>query len=559
VAAPQGPVLASIGEIRKEGLLRETFALSTPQRVQIHAEGLADPRGTVFLAQGWVLDLETRQPVWTMKEAGGKHSSRTDNWTSESEVTLRPGAYAVYFAALGGVYPLNQDIKLFGVPVGRIEGDWGRQLAWDERGKPERWGIEVRAVDPSAEARKPAELPQPYGDADVRLLGLANGEVRRVRLDVSRPARCLVRFTGEYSRSAKGFADAAWMSRLADWSTVWEPDYETTSLAGGAEKNRRFEGEVLLQPGAYLVTAAADASHAADAWNTIPPWDPESWGLALWVPDDAKGSVQVSSEEALPRPVVHIDRVGDDDLQRKVFVVTRRAPVLVRAYGEMSGRRQFADFAWIERTSDLETVWTMREAESRYCGGASKNRMVEVMVELDPGSYALCYVTDDSHSYGSWNAEPPWEPQAWGASLAEISLDPGRPGGAVRPGGADDSPVLISLAPMRSDQKKVRRFEIIEAGRVEVIAIGEGEDGDMYDFGWLENEDNGQTVWTMTWRNSEPAGGARKNRKVRTTLDLPKGSYALHFVTDGSHAFGDWNALPPDQPGLWGVTLLDRE
>jgi len=92
---------------------------------------------------------------------------------------------------------------------------------------------------------------------------------------------------------------------------------------------------------------------------------------------------------------------------------------------------------------------------------------------------------------------------------------------------------------------KVKRFDITEPVRVLLIAVGEGVDGRMIDYGWLENEDTGKTVWEMTYRQTEPAGGARKNRQVRTTISLPKGAYALHFETDGSHAFGTGTTTRP--------------
>ena len=41
---------------------------------------------------------------------------------------------------------------------------------------------------------------------------------------------------------------------------------------------------------------------------------------------------------------------------------------------------------------------------------------------------------------------------------------------------------------------------------------------------------------------------------------LDRGEYEAHYVTDGSHAWASWNAAPPDDPALWGltVTIVDR-
>jgi hypothetical protein len=101
-----------------------------------------------------------------------------------------------------------------------------------------------------------------------------------------------------------------------------------------------------------------------------------------------------------------------------------------------------------------------------------------------------------------------------------------------------------------------KRFQTTGRTRVRLIAIGEGVGGEMADFGWLERE-GGDVVWKMNFKDTERAGGDNKNREVRALLELPPGTWDLHYVTDGSHAFGDWNAAPPLQPHLWGITLIE--
>jgi hypothetical protein len=59
----------------------------------------------------------------------------------------------------------------------------------------------------------------------------------------------------------------------------------------------------------------------------------------------------------------------------------------------------------------------------------------------------------------------------------------------------------------------------------------------------------------MTYRTSEPAGGAAKNRRFDGTITLPAGEYTLRYESDGSHSFGSWNANPPDEPEMYGITL----
>lgn len=78
----------------------------------------------------------------------------------------------------------------------------------------------------------------------------------------------------------------------------------------------------------------------------------------------------------------------------------------------------------------------------------------------------------------------------------------------------------------------------------------------MFDFGWIENDDNGRIVWEMTYSNTEHAGGAKKNRMVNEVIELKAGTYKLYYESDGSHSYRDWNDSPPHDVDRYGITLL---
>jgi hypothetical protein len=46
---------------------------------------------------------------------------------------------------------------------------------------------------------------------------------------------------------------------------------------------------------------------------------------------------------------------------------------------------------------------------------------------------------------------------------------------------------------------------------------------------------------------------------VNTTIMLDKGSYKLHYVSDDSHSFNNWNTDPPDDPSMWGITVYRQD
>ena len=88
----------------------------------------------------------------------------------------------------------------------------------------------------------------------------------------------------------------------------------------------------------------------------------------------------------------------------------------------------------------------------------------------------------------------------------------------------------------------------------EVVKHFEHED-EMFDYAWIESKNNGEIVWKMLARNTDWAGGAEKNRKIKTELYLPPGRYLLHYRSDGSHSFEDWNDDPPKDFRNYGVSI----
>ncbi|MCH7619784.1 MAG: hypothetical protein IH880_08470 [Candidatus Marinimicrobia bacterium] len=81
----------------------------------------------------------------------------------------------------------------------------------------------------------------------------------------------------------------------------------------------------------------------------------------------------------------------------------------------------------------------------------------------------------------------------------------------------------------------------------------------MHDFGWIENVRSGRTVWEMTYRMTDHAGGAKKNRMFDGTIVLEPGEYVARYETDDSHSFNDWNASRPYDPFNWGITVRIAE
>ena len=117
-------------------------------------------------------------------------------------------------------------------------------------------------------------------------------------------------------------------------------------------------------------------------------------------------------------------------------------------------------------------------------------------------------------------------------------------------------PVIAQLVEVLDNEDKSVAFSVAGSQNVRIFAIGEADGGQMFDYGWIE-DDKGSRVWEMQATKTEHAGGAGKNRKVDVQITLPAGNYKLRYKTDDSHAFDHWNALPPDI-NFWGIALYKK-
>src|SRR6185369_16570729 len=117
--------------------------------------------------------------------------------------------------------------------------------------------------------------------------------------------------------------------------------------------------------------------------------------------------------------------------------------------------------------------------------------------------------------------------------------------------------VIAQIVQVLDNEDKTVAFSLAKSEDVRIFAIGEGQAGGMFDYGWIEDADKGSRVWEMQEPKTAHAGGAGKNRKVDAVITLPAGNYKLRYKSDDSHAFGHWNSLPPDI-NFWGIAVYKK-
>lgn len=578
-ASPRGAVV--LADIDRMELAQTSFEVERPVRLSVEATGSIegghrDGSTTPTLgAYGWIMRRDNRQVVWEMDGRDAVHERGTLVKVSDS-IELEPGIYDAFFTSYGNTFFSYRDRSFFR-RIFNPDQHWQNDRS--------KWQLVLRLLEGEENAVKKlrsedfkASAPTP--DGLIWTSGPAGSyETHRFIFEVVRPVTLRVYSIGEFDGEPK---DYAWIERVTTGEHVWEMTEENTQPAGGADENRRFDGTIRVEPGVYRAFYQTDRTHAYRDWRANPPFDPAGWGLTLSVVNSSDlAAVGAFNPWENRTPIVRITEVPDDNMRSAQFVVKQPLDVLLCAVGEMHEGGRY-DFAWIKNDQTAEHVWEMRYDQSEHAGGASKNRKVVEFLRLEPGSYTLYYQTDDSHAYGSWNADPPANPERWGVTMFPIARTVGNdvveviqplniitgkqadqsglegiqpPVPPVPPVAAIGQEVLVREVSLGNEAKVETSFELAESSTVTIYALGEITMRGRYDYGWLERADTGERVWEMTWQNTMPAGGDERNRRFFGQVSLPAGRYVVRFETDLSHAFNDFGDRAPADAEAWGITI----
>ena len=117
------------------------------------------------------------------------------------------------------------------------------------------------------------------------------------------------------------------------------------------------------------------------------------------------------------------------------------------------------------------------------------------------------------------------------------------------------STAVASISKPDRDANIKKGFSLSAPTVLRIYAIGEGRKDEQFDYAWIYNLDKRERVWEMDRFNIDYAGGDDKNSLYDGVVTLPAGNYMLNYVTDDSHHYNDWNAMPPNDPQFTGVTV----
>lgn len=552
--------LIEIDGIYPEELEVRGFRLDQEQEVHVEAVGLfqRSHRRQIMLGHTWILNSKTREVVWQL-EAIEYSSDDSKLNRFDGSVSLDKGDYEVYYSS----YPYfrwNDEERYHSRRRGwqgwmsRIfDGDWRRDWYYDDvmdefkiviRGNGKEIGRDEMQQNQDA-FREGAFLSVPITRDD---------RYETQGFILKKPMELDVYAIGE-ARTDGNF-DYAVIVDTNDLQRVWELSYRDSEHAGGAYKNRMKRETVSLPAGRYVAYIISDGSHSPWEWNAPPPYDPAFWGLTIHAKKgDMNDQVELYDYDGyqLENAIVEFSRVRDDEFLSKGF--TLKEPMTVRIYALGEGRDgDMFDYGWLVDAKTHERVWQMDFYDSDHAGGGYKNRLSDEEIKLEKGSYIAYYVTDGSHSYRDWNTSPPFDQERWGLTLlaTDENFDPDDVTDYVE---QEDKSVLVKMVRMRDYDRDRETFTLENDSKIRIYTLGEGRRGTMYDTAWIEDAESGDVVWEMSYRMTEHAGGAHKNRMFNETISLKEGRYYVYYETDDSHSFNDWNASPPYDPENWGITI----
>lgn len=251
-------IIVKCNKLRDNEFVTKQIKCIEDTKVRIYAVG--EGRRRAMYDYSWIVDVKTHEKIWEMNYYNTEHAGGSSkNRIFDGIVTLPKGNYVVY--------AITDDSHSY--------WEWNDAPPYD----PENWGIKILAVDNNngnaIEVTDKRDMT-----AIVQLVKIGDNERERKRFTQKRDGNVGIYALGE---GAKGsMYDYSWIEDAETGRTIWEMEYDKTEHAGGASKNRFFDGIIFLKRGDYIVYYNSDDSHSYADWNSSPPNDPASWGITIY-------------------------------------------------------------------------------------------------------------------------------------------------------------------------------------------------------------------------------------------------------------------------------------
>lgn len=250
--------IISLTRVGDSDFKSEGFSLTKSTDLVIYS--LGEGRDRRMYDYGWITHAETGQTVWEMHYSDTKFAGGSDkNRLYEGTISLEPGNYLVNYKTDGS----------------HSYDDWNDDPPYNRS----KWGITLSLVN-NADAKNLSK----YRESDdenllAQIIHVGDDEYRTKEFTLSKDTKVRISCLGE-GKSGHMY-DYGWIKNAVTGQTVWEMTYGMSQNAGGARKNRIYEGTTYLDAGKYEVVYISDGSHSFEDWNDDPPYQIDKWGITV--------------------------------------------------------------------------------------------------------------------------------------------------------------------------------------------------------------------------------------------------------------------------------------
>jgi len=498
----------------------------------------------------WIIESGSRQVIWhSLEDCKNLYSNREGKIEYEGALDLEAGDYEIYYSAM--FEHMHNNVN--NIEVSELIGKLYDLLTEDDdflSVNERKFYIEAIGDQSFFSGHNGrGYLNSVKNNAIAAFVRLKDDENKQKRFYLKEESQINIYSLGEGRGSEK--YDYGWIYNLDSHEKVWPNEKTDFNHAGGGSKNHQAFQTITLPRGNYQINYVTDDSHSWERWNTLPPDDPQSWGILVWADKDDR--THIAEGRTNNKPAIELTQAKNDAYLAQGFELTKDMDLSVLCIGEYD--EHVYDGGKIVDADTREVKWEFKGHKAKHAGGADKNKMINRDIHLKKGHYILYYSTDNSHAYGSWNDAPPFAPELYGISIWTKNQRDSKYITPYNAGSYQEKMVITGITAVGDHEHKTQTFTIEKSGEYRVYAIGEGDEDEMFDTGWIKNMDSGQIIWEFTYRKSTHAGGASKNRMFNGNIYLQKGTYKLYYKTDGSHAFNDWNETPPRDKENYGIQI----
>ena len=346
-----------------------------------------------------------------------------------------------------------------------------------------------------------------------------------------------------------------WIVNRGSDEVVWMPTKSTVTRDG---VKALIADSLQLEPGMYsLYYTTLGPSRESRRGGSFMGLKPH------WTNYESFWNVSIAAAPEMVNPVSRVDGERNENSivwefrptkrgrgKSRIVHVAQEASLHLEVVASICNAR--CDDVIISRLPDGEPLWSMTTGNSEAIGGSSTNRKSEADISLTPGVYEISFEAGSIQALSDWSENPPHLPYYWGIMVSSEQSD------AIRQFDPwNMSEPLVEMLKVGDSELIVSKLETDNP--LDVIVYGMGEmtsSSDLYDWGWIEREEDSGRVWEMSYRESSHAGGDASNRKQMAMLRLDPGTYYVKYKTDDSHSYQRFGKRRPDNSERWGIVLF---